>query len=502
MRRKLFIILIGIFISLCTTGIVLAREMIQGEQCTVAADEVIEGTLFTFCQILTIEGRVEGNIIGIALRATISGEVTESVYLVGTQLDLTGVIQRDLHYAGIVMDLHSDSAITHHPVQGQIIFATLSTTFADSVAIDGRVTGVGYQLLVYARVAEEVNFWGSAFVLNDTIDSNVYATVGNPESSGSDLEPLLIPLNITQKIIDPGLLIMPDGTINGTLTYIGPVPAEISGTVNGRVNYSPSTPTIIPISNDEEGTINTFVSQFTREVTVLFTVGFVGLLFAPKMFPASIMNLRRRPVPSFVIGMLMFIVSFPIALIVLLLTAIISLILALLHLDGVLIVVMSFLGILNITVIGVFYFIAIFIARAIFALGLGRLIVRVVVGHDGSQRTDALSMVAGVVILAFLAALPAIGFLFNAAALFMGLGAITSIFLEWLQFLRDNTYSTAHSPQVEPSSRLPQFPQPTDVGLLPERSDINSPVLPPPSNDIGMKDLPDGFDPDLFFTDE
>lgn len=502
MRRKLVIILIGILISLCTTGIVLAREMIQGEQCTVEADEVIKGTLFTFCQILIVEGRVEGNIIGIALRATISGEVAESVYLVGTQLDLTGVIERDLHYAGIVMDLRSDSAITHHPVHGQIIFATLSTTFADSVAIDGRVTGVGYQLLVYAHVIEEVNFWGSAFVLNDTIDNNVYATVGNPESSGSDLEPLLIPLNITQKIVDPGLLIMPEGTINGTLTYIGPVAGEISGTVNGRINYSPSTPTIIPISNTEEGTINTFISQFTREVTVLFTVGIIGLLFAPKMFPSPILNLRRRPVPSFVIGMLMFIVSFPITLIVLLLTAIISLILALLHLDGVLLVVMSFLGLLNITVIGVFYFIAIFIARAIFALGLGRFLVRLMVGHDGSQRTDALSLVTGVVVLAGLTALPAIGFLFNAAALFMGLGAITSIFLEWLQFLRDNTYATVHPSHVEPSSLLPQFVQNADLNLLPDRSEPESRVLPSPSGDIGMKDLPDGFDPDLFFTDE
>jgi len=502
MRRKLVIILFGILISLCTTGIVLAREMVQGEQCTVEADEVIQGTLFTFCQILTVEGRVEGNIIGIALRATISGEVNESVYLIGTQLDLTGVVKRDLHYAGIVMDLHSDSAITHHPVTGQIIFATLSTTFADSVAIDGRVTGVGYQLLVYAHVAEEVNFWGSAFVLNDTIDNNVYATVGNPESSGSDLEPLLIPLNITQKIIDPGLLIMPEGTINGTLTYIGPVAAEISGTVNGRINYSPSTPTIIPISNDEEGTINTFFSQFTREVTVLFTVGIVGLLFAPKMFPAPISNLRRRPVPSFVIGMLMFIVSFPIALILLLLTAIISLILALLHLDGVLIVVVSFLGILNITLIGVFYFLAIFIARAIFALGLGRFLVRVMVGHDGSQRTDMLSLVAGVVILAFLTALPAIGFVFNAAALFMGLGAITSIFLEWLQFLRDNTYTGGQVSHVEQASHPPQLAPNAPVNLLSNSSDTKRPVLPPPADDVGMKDLPDGFDPDLFFDDE
>jgi hypothetical protein len=491
-RRTLVIILSGIFISLCTTGVVLAREMIQGEQCVVAADEVIEGTLFTFCQTLDVAGRVEGNIIGIALRARISGEVTESVYLTGTQLDLTGVIHRDLHFAGIILDLHSANETVHRPVKGQIIFATLSTTLADSVAIDGRVTGVGYQLLVYAHIVEEVNFWGSAFVLNDTIDNNVYVTVGNPESSGSDLEPLLIPLNITQEITDPGLLISTSGTINGTLTYHGPVMGDISGTVNGRINYSPSTPTIIPISDNDEGTINIFISQFTREITVLFTVGMAGLLFAPKTFPTPISNLRRRPLPSFVIGMLMFIVSFPIALILLLLTAIILLILALLRLDGVLIVAVSFLGLLDGTVIGVFYFLAIFIARAIFALGLGRFLIRLMFGHDGTQRTDILSLVAGVIVLAFLAALPSIGFLFNAAALFMGLGAITSIFLEWLQLLRNTTY-TVQSPlsvEIAPSSDATSLPTHKPRALLPS------------SDDVGMRDLPDGFDPTLFFTDD
>lgn len=502
MRRTLFMTLIAILISLLSTGVVLAREMIQGEHCTVGVDEVIEGTLFTFCQTLTVEGRVEGNIIGIALRATISGEVTESVYLIGTQLDITGVIHRDLHYAGIVMDLYSDSETIHHPVKGQIIFATLSTTFADSVAIDGRVTGVGYQLLVDAHLQQEVNFWGSAFVLTNTIDNNVYVTVGDPESSGSDLEPLLIPLNITQAIIDPGLVIATNGTINGTLTYLGPSAGEISGTVHGRINYSPSTPLIIPIANDDEGTINIFFSQFTREVTVLFTVGIVGLLFAPKMFPTPISYLRRRPVQSFVIGMLMFIVSFPIALILLLLTAIAILVLALLHLDGVLIVVFAFLGLLDSTLIGTFYFLAIFIARTIFALGLGRFVVRVLFGHDGTQRTDAISLVAGVIFLAFLAALPAIGFFFNAAALFMGLGAITSIFLEWLQFLRDTTYTNTRSPQFERSSLPARYVPTADLPLIPATPDSDAYRLLPSSDPIGMQDLPEGFDPDLFFPED
>ena len=501
MPRTLRLIVFGILVSLCTTGIVLAREMVQGERCIIEADETIEGTLFTFCQNLIVTGRVEGNIIGIALRATISGEVSENIYLAGTQLNLTGIVQGDLHYAGLVMNIRSQNKEQHHPVGGQIVFATLSTTLDDSLIIDGRITGAGYQLLIDAQVEEEVNFWGSAFVLNNTINSNVYATVGNPDAEGSELEPLLLPLNIQQEFIDPGLLISTSGTINGVLTYIGPVMGEISGTVNDRINYSSSTPVIIPITQ-EEGTLNIYISQVVREIMVLLTVGFAGIIFAPNALRTPVSNLRWRAVPSFVIGMLMFIVSFPIALILLLLTSIIVLILALLQLDGVLIVVATFLGLLDFTLIGSFYFLAIFVARAVFCLGLGRFLVHATIGLEGTQRINFLSMVVGVFVLALLAALPAIGFLFNAAALFMGLGAITSVFLEWLQYMRDTTYGNVRASQAGQTTLPPRYMPESEISAISPTTDTQVRYLPPPSSDIGLKNLPEGFDADFFFNDD
>lgn len=502
MRRTISLILCGIVLSLLTTGLVLAREMIQGEQCTVEADEVVEGTLFTFCQNLIVEGRVEGNIIGIALRANISGIVEENVYIAGIELIHTGVIKQDLHYAGIILHIESPEEILHRPIEGQVVFATLSVTLDETIIIDGNITGIGYQFLIDAPLSGEINYWGSALVLTNRIDGNVYATVGNPESEGSDLEPLLLPLNITQEFINPGLTLTEDGIINGTLTYIGPAEGDLQGEVVGRINYSSSTPVIIPIA-PEEGTFNIFFDQFTREIMVLVTVGIGGLLFTPSLFQTSITNIRWRPVPNFVIGMLMFIVSFPIALILLLLTTIITLILALLQLDGVLIVIGSFLAILDVTLIGAFYFLAIFFARAIFCLGFGRFLLRTLFGSYNTQRMDLMSMVVGVILMSFLVSLPAVGFLFNAAALFMGLGAMTSVFLDWLQSVRDNSYSNVRSPRPD---RVPLPPRyitgDDDLAPLPQLPSNEPHFLPPPSSEIGLRDLPEGFDPDFFFTDD
>ena len=503
MRRTLTLIIIGLFISLLTTGVVLAREMIQGEQCTVESDEVISGTYFTFCQKLTINGRVEGNIFGIALRTVITGEVTGNVYVAGLELDLTGEVQGDLHYAGITLDIHGvASDAPEIPVRGQIVFATLSSYIDETVLVQGRVTGVGYQLVINGEVDEEINFWGSALIINNAVNSDVYATVGNPDSDASDLEPLLLPLDIQEEFVLPGLLITASGTVKGDLDYIGPVTAEISGTVGGTVIYTSSTPVILP-NLPEEGSFNIFLSQFAREITVLLTVGLIGLTIAPSAFQTPISNLRWRPVPSFVIGMLMFIVSFPVALILLLITTVIVLVLLLLQLDGVLIVVGSFLLLADGAIIGIFYFAAIFVARAVFALALGRVLVRTTVGHDGSHRMNLFSLIIGVVVISILAALPAIGFVFNAAALFMGLGAITNVALEWLQVVRDTTYQNVRANRVRERAPLPpRYVPKSDEPQLPPQPSPPKFLLPPPSDSLGLSNLPEGFDPDFFFTDD
>lgn len=487
MRRSLTLILIGFILSTLTTGVVFAREMIQGEHCTVEANEVIDGTFFTFCQTLTINGTVDGNIIGIALRTVIDGDVTGNVYMAGLELDLSGTVDGDLHYVGITLDVHTNKT-QNQSVRGQLLFATLSVYVGDGVVIPDRVTGLGYQLVLDGVINQEINFWGSALVINNRVNDNVYATVGNPESDASDLEPLLLPLDIQKEFVIPGLRIGSDGIITGNLDYTGPAEAIVNGTIEGETNYTQLTPVILP-SLPEKGSLNIFLSQFAREVTVLLTVGIIGMTIAPNAFQTPIANLRSRPVPSFVIGMLMFIVSFPITLILLLITTVISLVLLLLQLDGILIVISAFLLLVDGGVIGVFYFAAIFVARAIFALGLGRILIRMTIGHDGTHRTNLLSLLVGVILIAGLAALPAVGFVFNAAALFMGLGAITNVVLEWLQAMRDTSFQNAQ-PIEQASASQPASPAP------------NARFLTLPADTLGLTDLPEGFDPDFFFNDD
>ena len=442
MHKCLRLFLVATLCCVLSTGVVLARDLIQGETCEVAADRVIEGSLFTLCQKLHIAGRVEGNVLGIALRARITGEVGGNVYLAGLQLDLDGMVLGDLHYAGLALNLRSSGAEPKEPVQGQLAFATLSTSLARSAYHQGAATGLGYQFILDGAIQGEINYWGWALQINNSIVGDVHATVGNPESDASDLETLLLPLDIALETVNPGLTMGGSAAIDGNLTYQGPAKAEIEGKVSGAIEYHSTRPAIVQ-NVPEEGAVNTFLARFLRETMVLLTVGLLALAFAAKQFQLPLDPLRWRPVPSFVIGMLLFIVSFPITLIFLLLTTLVMLLLALLQLDGVLLVLGSLLALVNIISVGLFYFTAIFLARAVVAFALGRLVLRLGFDDDIAKRTQVAALIVGVLVIACLSALPVVGFVFNAGALFLGLGALTRVAANRLHSLRNQRAGVA-----------------------------------------------------------
>ena len=501
MSKPLRLFLFAAALSLLSTGVVLARVMQQGEDCLVPADEVIKGTLFILCQNLTIAGRVEGNVIGIGLRTVISGEVGDNVYLAGLELDLTGKISRDLHFVGLTMSLTSPLAERHRPVLGQVMFASLSAQIGQFVTVPGPITGLGYQILIDGQVNGEVNYWGSAFMLNSIIQGDVYAAVGNPAFEASDLETLLLPLEIELAVVVPGLSVASGARIQGGLEYYGPVEAKIEGSVDGDVTHYSTTPAIIPIL-PEQDLLHLFFDQFKRELAVLITIGLLSLFLAFQSFHSPLSTLRWRPVHSFVIGMLLFIVSFPIVLILLVVTALVLILLSLLHLDGVLIVVGSLLALVDLVVIGVFYFTAIFVARAVFALGLGRLVLQFAFGKESAARMARIGLITGVVLLALLASLPEIGFLFNAAALFMGLGAIATATAEWLHAFREGQNRSSLPPDPMPNVD-PNHPNSSEVDKnSPFVSPTPSQLLPQTSEPVGLDDLPAGFDPDFFFSED
>lgn len=504
-----------LLIWLCFTGgIVSAREIFQGDTCTIAADEVITGNVFVLCEELSIAGRIEGNLIGAALRGTITGQVEGSVYLAGGHVLLAGTIQREFHYAGLILWVQSEipgnlpfaqPSGTAPKLHGSLLSFALSTRLSDTAQVEGGVISAGYQVILQGTVGGEVNFWGSGLTIDGQVGGSVYASVGDPGSDGAQIETLLLPFGFEPNLQSPGMTVTERGWIGGVLDYLGPVQGRFPDTWEVPTIFNSTAAAPLPTPESPES-LGVYASNFFYEATILLTTGLLALAVVPEMFRAPLTTMRTRPVSSISVGMLAFILSFPIVLIMVMLSLALLVVLQLLRLSGVAVVLASILALVNAGGAGIFYFTAIFVARALGAFAFGRFVVRMTGNYRTNLGTLMITMVVGALLLALLISLPALGWVVNAAALFLGLGAILTAILERLQTIRETAPAPGSTWQTLSAAVVPQPPlsppQPTPDAALPAPTEpatdetVSPLTLMPP----GMTNLPDGFD--LNFFDE
>lgn len=487
MRWKRILMILTLVILLLIGSGTSAREILQGDTCTLNAETTITGNLFVFCRTLIVNGTVEGSLIGAALNAEIRGTIRDDIYLAGGQLDLHGTVGEDMIFAGAVLRIHPTAVLESE--RSDLVSASLSTTLFEGAVIPNNATNAGYQLLLFGEVGGEVSFWGAALTVAGEVGGDVDAQVG--DSAGGDssqVQTLLIPLrflNFDLELINPGLTVVEDAAIGGQLTYTALSPGRIEGELAEEPIYIPVivAPDFTDINLADEGNIawlNSYLGQVVREVITLGIVGAVGLAVMPRQMQVPLHNLRQRPLSSLGIGILSFIVSFGVWLVSALLLLLLIFVLLALQMTDLVVIGFMALGAVDLGGAGIFYFVAIYVSRAVVALGLGRLVVRLALGDDGSARVGYISLVVGAAILSLLAWLPFVGSVVTALALALGLGAVIMAVTR-IQF------------------REPPRPQPHSATVLPRRIESSRQILPPPviedgPSSPGMENLPEGFE--------
>jgi hypothetical protein len=468
MRRRLFAF--TLFFLVCSVSAAYAREILQADQCSVPSDETVAGNLFVTCRTLSVEGIVEGDLIGAAATASIEGTVEGSVYLVGGQLDVFGIVGGDLHFGGPVLHLHSGAELEN----GDLFGLTLSTISEDSIG--GSIVAAGYELVLNGNVGRDVNFWGSSLTIDGEIGGDVDASVGDPQSGGvAELRALLTTTGVD--LTNPGLYVTEQGMVTGQLTYTGPVEAEILAELpNDPVFEQVITQTDLTAITDTRSAsqnLGVYLSVVFYEFTTLGLIGIIALVAAPRALQAPIPTLRFRPLPSLGVGLIAFILSWAVILVILLLSALIVGLFLLLQLRDLTLISAVLFAVFDLSTMGFYFFVAFFITRVIVALALGRFIIRRLFGSDTSPRALIASLLLGITVLALFASLPVVGWLVNALALFLGLGAILTLLQEKLE-----------------QSRTARTIAPTDSI---EAEQVPPPMVEDSAGEPGSENLPAGF---------
>lgn len=462
-------------------GAVGARATMQGDTCVVEAATVIEGNLYALCGTLIIDGTVTGDVIGAALYVTINGTVQGNVYLAAGQLDVRGTLEDDLAFAGAALRVHPGATLSGET--SGLTSLGLSTEIREDATIPHNVTAVNYQFRLDGAVDGEINFWGSALIINGAVGGDVEAVVGDPAAGdGSQLQTLLLPFRLEVSLGRPGLTVTENGSVGGRLRYSGPAAGSIDGTLAEDPVYAPTEnlPDLTQLTLGEQSTLDVlqkYLSHIAAEFVVLALVGFAGLAVAPRLIYGTVASLRSRPLASLGVGVLAFLMSFGVMFLLVMLIALVLFLALLLGLPDLAVIAVMAVAVFVAGGGGGFYFVAIYLSRVIVCLAAGRALVRVAVGDDGSARIAWLGLLVGAAGLAVLAWLPVVGVLANGLALSLGLGTLVLLLTQQRGARREPRF-------------VPGVPLPTHSAAARQ---IPPPIAPDRPRGPGLDNLPEGF---------
>ncbi len=460
-----------------------ALDVLQENVCMVESGETVRGNLYALCLELTIDGTVEGNVFAAAINADFNGLVKGDVYLLAGDVRFNGTLGDDVHVAAGAVAFSETATMSGE--KANLITISLSTRVPSNITVGGDVVSLGYQLALDGRVSGNLDFAGAALTLNNRVRGDVNVSVGDRTAKGtaSQIQTLLVFLPFKAELIDPGLTLGTQASIAGNLTYRAYQPLEDADSqrVAGNTTYEAvQAGLVLEDLADEErrsSALGEYFAQVLRDFTTLGLLGLFMLALTPGFVQTCFAEMRQRSLTHVGVGLLAFTLSFPILLLALALSLLIIVLLSFVRVDGLLVASGVLFGLVDIGGASVFYFVAIYVSRALVGFALGRWLVYRLT-RSSSIGSWLLSLFVGTLILSMLFALPVIGFVANALALFWGLGTIFGVVQGQIRKLRES----APAPSAEvviATANTSRPPAPPIVDATPRPR--------------GMDNLPEGF---------
>lgn len=338
----------------------------------IAKDEVVEGNLYFGANSLNIEGKVLGDVIGLAANIKINGEISGDLIVVSQNLNLNGKVSGNLRGLANVIN-----------VNGQV--GKNATVFSESLIL-GSESLIGQDLLLSSLYSE----------FNGRIGSNLHGYSDQAVLRGEIGQDVNLKLDSQKKKkYTNKLQIDQSALINGSLNYQAGHEAQISSeNIKGEVRRQEPKKKEKTSQSLEKFSLNFF--------SLLLAAYLINYLFKNKI--NSLKDIIIKPdgrLPLYGLALLI-------------LTPLASLLL-----------ILSLIGLPLALIILALWLILIFVSQVISAIALGHYLFKVSKKEKIDKR---IKIAAGVFILCLLSSIPYLGWLFSLSAIIIGLGAVYLLF--------------------------------------------------------------------------
>lgn len=343
------------------------------ENVVVAEDEVVNGDLFIGSQTADIKGVVNGDVYIGAGTVTVSGTINGDLIAGAETIKVTGEVKDDVRVAGRTLTL--DNA-----------------TVGDSVTFLGETMTLG----VGSKVAGGVIFSGQDLIVDGSVGRDIHALMGSGIVSGS-VEGGVYAMAEKLSVVD-------GAHITGDLNYRSSKEATImdGATIDGKTTFK-------EMEKVNKGALANALSLFSLWLFLgTLVTGIILILLFRKGFLMLSERIKERPLRTYGIGVLIFILGIPLFLILFLTTVGIP------------------LALLWITV----FIVAMYLSQIIVALSIGIRILKAIAQNKEQTPNVYLGFSLGMLILFILGLVPFLGILILSIVAPLGLGAFAYAYSE------------------------------------------------------------------------
>ncbi len=392
----------------------------SGDNVVIKADETIEDDVYVTANNFTLEGTVKGDLVVFGTTITINGTVEGDLIAAGQSVTINGKVTDDARIAGAALKLGKTAIIGDDVIAGGA-----SVEAENGSVVEGElVVGAG-QALLDGQVTGDVLAGTGSLELNGEFGGDIKAEVGDPDEGGLPPSIYMPQADIDFPSVKPGFNVGGNAKIAGNLEYTQSKDIKIpAGAVSGKtIRTEPvidSNKVVVQPTPAEKAMTWTF--DLLRTIVTWIIFGLLLGWLAPTFIKTLMEKVQTQPAASLGWGVLTYAAFFFAILVILVAMIAGGILFGVLTLGGMVgtIIVVGILAIF--TLIVSFVLVTVFLTKIVIAWLGGKLILARIKPELAEHKVWPL--VVGVIIVALLAALPFVGWLFKILAMFLGLGAL------------------------------------------------------------------------------
>jgi hypothetical protein len=365
----------------------------------VPAGETLQGSQFLFAPQINIEGTVDGDVFAISQDVTLKGEIKGSLFVLSTKTTIDGQLEGDLFSANTRLTLQPESSI------GRSAYI---------------LTGI-IDMLPNREIGRDLYLIGLSGEISGTVGRYQRAHLGTIEI----LDMLIGENGLLRPLLPPGFR-LPWSAINNLAARPAERALYFYSAVTGLGFSALGLPTTLQprlqTTSIDSAALGGWLLARLRTFAPLLLIGLLLLWLFPRFLQGSTGHLRTHPLNSFGIGVVVFFVSFGVAMLALALIAMLGLFFAMINYWDLAMMIWG-AGLGGISVALALFGLALgYLSKIIVAYLLGALLLGQLPGIIWGRRFWMLLL--GLLILVLLLSIPFLGWVLSILTIMFGLGAI------------------------------------------------------------------------------